>query len=83
MDGVPQWCVDAASEILEADPCMCKGNHGEKVEHLGTQYAAIIDKHAVGASPGLSMAAVSEKLENREDLLHAALSFIRRELQGY
>lgn len=80
---IPQWCLEAASAILEADPCMCKGNHAEKVEHLGAKYAAIIEEYAGMSEPGLSPAAMLMKLENREDLLHAALSYIGREIQGY
>ena len=79
----PQWCIDAASAVLRADPCMCKGSHAQKMEHLGVRYAAIIEEHANNQEPGLSAAALSEKLENREDLLHATLSFIRREIQRY
>ncbi len=79
----PQWCMDAASAILKADPCMCKGGHAEKVAHLGAKYAAIIEQHAPNRKTDMSLTAMSEKLENREELLHATLSYIRREVQGY
>lgn len=80
---IPQWCRDAASAVLAADPCMCKGAQAAKVSHLGLTYATIIAQHSEGAEPGLAATALQIKLENREELLHATLSYIRREVQGY